>query len=65
MYVTDLGSYGVRKWAPGNTAKQVAGGGSIGSSGFQLNTPLDLIVDLNGNIYIADAGNSRIQKWVQ
>jgi hypothetical protein len=39
--------------------------GSSGSSGFQLNLPMDLIVDLNGNIYIADAGNSRIQKWVQ
>ncbi|MGN6569771.1 MAG: T9SS type A sorting domain-containing protein, partial [Flavipsychrobacter sp.] len=37
--------------------------GSSGSTASLLNNPSGVFVDATGNIYIADAGNNRIQKW--
>lgn len=37
--------------------------GSTGSAPGEFNQPLDVEVDGNGNIYVADAGNSRVQKF--
>jgi DNA-binding beta-propeller fold protein YncE len=36
---------------------------SFGSGPGQLNSPRDVAVDGSGNIYVADAGNSRIEKF--
>ena len=36
--------------------------GSSGSNGAEFNEPRDIAVDSNGNIYIADRSNNRIQK---
>jgi sugar lactone lactonase YvrE len=41
----------------------VAGGNGAGSTANQLYNPSDVFVDNNGNIYINDFGNDRIQKW--
>ncbi|MBU1821009.1 MAG: hypothetical protein KKG00_05800, partial [Bacteroidetes bacterium] len=41
----------------------VAGGNGAGGAANQLSYPSGVFVDLNGNIYIGDAGNSRVQKW--
>ena len=64
LYVVDVFSHRVQKWAPG--AKEgvtVAGGNGDGDAPNQLNTPYDVKVDEEGNIYVSDAANSRIQKW--
>ena len=50
-----------------NTSWQVVGGTSMsaGSSMSQLNTPTDVFIDGNFNLYIADTSNSRIQRYRQ
>lgn len=42
----------------------VAGGNGQGSAANQLNQPMGMHVDNQGNIYVADAPNHRIQKWL-
>lgn len=41
----------------------VAGGNGQGNAANQLNQPMGMHVDNQGNIYVADAPNHRIQKW--
>ncbi|CAF1574871.1 unnamed protein product, partial [Didymodactylos carnosus] len=45
-------------------ATVVAGGNGYGNASNQLNFPTSLAVDANGSLYILDAGNNRIQKWL-
>ena len=44
-------------------ATTVAGGINCNTGPSDLNAPSDLFIDPSGNIYIADNGNNRIQKW--
>jgi sugar lactone lactonase YvrE len=44
-------------------ATTVAGGNGTGSAANQLSHPNGVFVDSNGDIFIADVGNNRIQKW--
>src|SRR5665647_1294289 len=37
--------------------------GSLGTDNGQFNNPRDIAVDNNGNVYVADTGNNRIQKF--
>lgn len=54
----------VEKWAPGATSGvTVAGGNGAGSGTNQLSGATGVTVDPVGNLYIVDAGNSRIQRW--
>lgn len=46
-----------------STGTTIAGTGTAGSAPNQLNQPWNLFVDNNYNMYIADAGNHRIQYW--
>ena len=69
VYFTDLGNNVVRKITTSGTITTVAGNGSGGYAGdggaatnAELNTPYGLTIDRSGNLYIADAGNSRIRK---
>jgi sugar lactone lactonase YvrE len=76
MYISDLGVYcngpgghTVRKVNPDGTITTAAGTGVFGFSGdggpatkAQLNVPLAVAVDQEGNLYIADADNYRIRK---
>lgn len=39
------------------------GTSNSGSANGQCNAPTDMCFDTSGNMYIVDAGNSRIQKW--
>ena len=45
------------------TAKRLGMFGTFGSGNGQLNSPRDIAIDGSGNIYVADAGNSRVQKF--
>ena len=42
-----------------------AGGNGTGDSAKQLSNPAALWLDVNGNIYVADSYNHRVQKWTQ
>ncbi|CAF1387358.1 unnamed protein product, partial [Adineta steineri] len=41
----------------------VVGGNGEGNQPNQLHHPFDLFFDDEGNLYVADAGNNRIQKF--
>ncbi len=68
VYVADESSHRVRK-VSGGTISTVAGTGTAGYSGdggqatsAQLNGPVGVAVDGQGNLYIADRDNARIRK---
>ncbi|HMI02062.1 MAG TPA: gliding motility-associated C-terminal domain-containing protein [Pedobacter sp.] len=46
-----------------NNGVVVAGGNGAGAGTSQLNSPNRLFVDAEGNLYIPDMGNNRVQKW--
>jgi sugar lactone lactonase YvrE len=70
LYIADSGNNRIRKVAVGTgVITTMAGNGAAGSSGdgglatsATLSFPNDVVVDSNGNLYIADTGNSRIRK---
>ncbi len=46
-----------------NTNREISWGG-MGSGNGQFNCPLGVAVDTSGNIYVVDAGNARIEKFL-
>ncbi len=72
VYISDFGNNRVRKVAASDgVISTIAGTGTAGFSGdngpanaAQLSSPNNVSVDAQGNIYICDAGNSRIRKIV-
>ncbi|MDR3678719.1 MAG: T9SS type A sorting domain-containing protein [Flavipsychrobacter sp.] len=65
-YVADQLNNRIQEWAPGATIGKTVAGSPIGTAGIEdslLYAPTGVYVDNNGYIYIADFGNSRIQKW--
>jgi sugar lactone lactonase YvrE len=67
IYVTDYGNARVQKFPPNSTSGTngitIAGGNGLGNAATQLNEPQGLFVDKNGNVYVADGANNRIQKF--
>jgi uncharacterized protein (TIGR03437 family) len=68
IYITDTSAI-VRKFFVGGPIFTIAGNSTQGYSGdggsatsAQLNTPVGLAVDSNGNVYIADSANNAIRK---
>jgi TonB family protein len=69
LYITEGYSSRVRKVTPAGTITFVAGTGTPGFGGdggpatsAQLQNPFDIALDTDDNLFIADAGNSRIRK---
>jgi hypothetical protein len=66
LYVVDSGNNRILKFPPNSTnatyGTVVAGSSSGGSGSNQLNDPRDLIVDMNGIIYISDGGMRKFLK---
>lgn len=55
------------KWTQNYTAGGVCIVGCTGTTGVglkQLSAPRDLAFDSNGNLYVSDQGNNRIQKFL-
>ena len=67
IFVADLGNNRIQKFPAGSDATTsgitVAGGNGAGNAANQLNSPVSMCTDLQGNLYVADAGNNRIQKF--
>jgi sugar lactone lactonase YvrE len=62
LYIADSDNNRILKWLPGATSGTlVAGGQGSGYNATQLNSPKEVCVDLNGNVYVADSINYRIQ----
>jgi hypothetical protein len=62
IYLINFGS--ISKWPQGATSGiTVAGGNGVGTAANQLNDPQGFTLDTKGNLYIADTGNYRIQKY--
>jgi sugar lactone lactonase YvrE len=69
LLIADTGNHRIRRIEPDGRISVVAGTGEPGHSGdglsataAQLNRPSALVVDGQGSIYVADAGNFRIRK---
>jgi internalin A len=70
LYIADHDANIIRKVAADGTMSTIAGiaglSGYSGDGGLsttaKLNSPFDVAVDISGNLYIADAGNSRVRK---
>ena len=69
IFISDDTNNRIRKVNPSGVITTVAGTGSAGYSGdggpatsAQLRGPTDVVVDSAGNLYVADAGNSRVRK---
>jgi len=70
LYIADQGNQRIRQVTPAGTISTVAGTGTAGYSGdndpatgAQLNQPQAVAADAAGNVYVADAGNSRIRRF--
>jgi len=67
LYVTDESNNLVRKVTSGGLVTTLAGSGTQGSqdgtgTAASFNTPLGITTDIEGNLYVADAGNNLIRK---
>jgi DNA-binding beta-propeller fold protein YncE len=68
IYIADTGNNTIRKIAPDGSLSTLAGAnGAPGSADGQgaaarFNGPFGIAVDLDGNVYVADQGNSTIRK---
>ena len=71
VYITDSFNLRIRKITPAGIITTIAGNGTSGFSGddgaagsSQVADAVDLVTDVTGNLYIADAGNNRIRKVI-
>jgi trimeric autotransporter adhesin len=69
LLIADSGNWEVRRVTPAGTISTIAGNGQVGSSGdggpatsAKLAMVTSVAVDSAGDLYIADAGNNRIQE---
>ncbi|GGX31011.1 RICIN domain-containing protein [Streptomyces noursei] len=69
LYIGDYGNHRVRKVAADGKISTVAGTGTAGFTGddgpaasAQLNTPIGVVVNRVGTLYIADHANNRVRK---
>ena len=69
LFIADTSNHRIRKVDPSGTISTVAGTGAAGFSGDEgpataagINAPRGVVVDDNGDIFIADTGNNRIRQ---
>jgi DNA-binding beta-propeller fold protein YncE len=64
LYVADTGNHRIQKLdiASGVWSEWKKNGGGAGSGLGEFNEPYNVAIDSNGNIYVADSNNERIQK---
>lgn len=67
IFVSDLGNNKIRKITASGTVTTFAGNGTSGNvnglgTSSSFNSPVGLVTDAIGNIYVADQGNNKIRK---
>jgi sugar lactone lactonase YvrE len=67
LYIADTGNNSIRKMAADGSVSVLAGAGAIGATdgrgaGARFNSPFGIAVDLDGNVYVTDQGNSTVRK---
>ncbi len=67
IYVADAGNHTIRKITPTGEVSTLAGNGSAGyvdgpAAEARFNTPFDVAVDNDKNIYVADTWNAKLRK---
>ncbi|OGL44026.1 MAG: hypothetical protein A2W05_06085 [Candidatus Schekmanbacteria bacterium RBG_16_38_10] len=67
LFIADISNHRIRKITPDGTVSTYAGSGEKGFSNgdvknAKFNMPIDVTVDKEGNLYVADIGNQRIRK---
>ena len=69
LYECDALNNRIQRFPPNSDSTSqgvtVAGGNGRGDAANQLSSPSGVMVSATGDIYIADTGNSRVQKWMQ
>lgn len=73
IYISDSYNHRIQKWSASGSILGWIGGGldgwqtgsapAAGSANCHFNEPIGVALDGFGNIYIADKGNHRVQKW--
>ncbi|CAF3888960.1 unnamed protein product, partial [Rotaria sp. Silwood1] len=64
VYVAEGRNNRIIRWPKGATQGSViVGGNGQGAQSNQLNGPISLSFDRHGNLYVADRGNNRVQKF--
>lgn len=69
VYVSDFGNNAIRKITPDGTVSTFAGGNGVGyadgkGATVKFYNPSGLVIDAQGNIYVADKGNNVIRKII-
>ena len=67
LYIADTGNNSIRKMAADGSVSVLAGAGAMGAADGQgadarFNGPFGIAVDLDGNVYVTDQGNSTVRK---
>lgn len=67
IYVADAGNHSIRKITPTGEVSTLAGNGSAGyvdgpAAEARFNTPFDVAIDNDKNIYVADTWNAKLRK---
>lgn len=66
LYLTSRDDYSVKKFAPGSkVGVTIAGGNGAGAGADQFNFPTSICMDAEGNLYVPDFLNNRVQKILQ
>ncbi|CAF1194476.1 unnamed protein product [Adineta ricciae] len=66
LYIADQNNNRIQKWlsgAPNGSTLAGQANGASGASATTLNAPSSAAIDTNGNLYIADTNNHRVQFW--
>ncbi|CAF3427270.1 unnamed protein product [Rotaria socialis] len=65
LYVADTWNHRVMRWTQGDKKQStvVAGGNGEGKGANQFSNPIGLSFDLQGNLYVVDNENNRVQRF--
>ncbi|CAF4627807.1 unnamed protein product, partial [Rotaria socialis] len=65
LYVADTSNHRVMRWTQGDKKQGtvIVGGQGEGKGANQFNYPIGLSFDRQGNLYVVDWGNARVQRF--